>query len=323
MRQVGAIIVTHNSEAEIGSCLDAVLSRAERVVVVDNASRDLTCEQVRKRPAAALIPNSANRGYAAAVNQGIRSMDLPLLLLLNPDAVLRTGVEPLEEALREPGVAAAAGKLTGEHGRAQVGFSVRRLPTPAALIFEILGLNRLWRGNPVNRRYRCLDLDPDSPADVEQPAGAFLMIRREAWQAIGGFDEDFRPVWFEDVDFLKRLHAAGYRVRYVPQAVAQHRGGHSVSRLPEESRVAFWYGSLLKYSSKHYPPLARIGVSAAVVMRCGLGLLCGLAKGWKRGAAKVYGRVIWIACLRLVSGRIGETGSSPVSAAVEREQIPS
>ena len=62
------------------------------------------------------------------------------------------------------------------------------------------------------------------------------MIRRDAWEAVGGFDEGFRPVWFEDVDFLKRLRRAGYRVRYVPSAVARHRGGHSVGKLAERSR---------------------------------------------------------------------------------------
>ncbi len=314
MKGIGAVVVTHNSEAEIGPCLDAALGRVERLVVVDNASTDHTCEEVRKKPTAVLISNPENRGFAAAVNQGCRFLDAPLLLLLNPDAVLETGVEPLAESLREPGVAAAAGKLVDEQGRAQIGFLVRRFPTPAALAFEVLGLNRIWKRNPVNRRYRCLDFDPETPADVEQPAGAFLMIRREAWQAAGEFDEEFRPVWFEDVDFLKRLQDAGYRVRYVPQAVARHRGGHSVGRLGEESRLAFWYGSLLRYSFKHYRLPGRIGVSAAVVAGCALRILCGVLRGWKRRPLRVYCKVIRFACLRLVSGRIGEAGSSPVLA---------
>jgi N-acetylglucosaminyl-diphospho-decaprenol L-rhamnosyltransferase len=314
MKGIGAIIVTHNSEADIGPCLDAVLGRVEQVVVIDNASTDQTREQVRRKPGALLIASPENRGFAFAVNQGIRSLDLPMLLLLNPDAVLCTGVEPLAEALHEHGVAAAAGKLTDHQGRAQAGFSLRRFPAPTTLVFEVLGLNRIWKGNPVNRRYRCLDLDLDAPAEVEQPAGAFLMIRREAWQAIGGFDQGFRPVWFEDVDFLKRLHTAGYRVRYVPQAVARHRGGHSVGQLPEGSRLAFWYVSLLRYSLKHYRLPGRVGVSAAVVIRCAIGMLYGILRGWKREPLKVYGRVIWFACLRLVSGRNGEAGVTPVMA---------
>ena len=87
-----------------------------------------------------------------------------------------------------------------------------------------------------------------------------------------------------------------------------------MGRLPVESRVAFWYGSLLRYSFKHYRLLGRVGVSAAVVIRCVVGMLYGILTGWKREPLKVYGRVIWFACLRLVSGRIGEAGSSSVLA---------
>jgi hypothetical protein len=202
MKGIGAIVVTYNSEAEIGPCLDAALRHTERVVVVDNASSDGTLGEVRKRPGVSLISNAENRGFAAAANQGMKALDVPFLLLLNPDAALETGVEPLAEACGQTGVGASAGKLVDVEGRPQSGFSVRRLPTPAALAFEVLGLNRIWRRNPVNRRYRCLDLDLDTPADVEQPAGAFLMIRRDVWQELGGFDEQFHPVWFEDVDML-------------------------------------------------------------------------------------------------------------------------
>jgi hypothetical protein len=314
MKGIGAIIVSYNSEAEIGACLDAALGRVERVVVVDNASADGSREEVRKRPGVGLIANAENRGFAAAVNQGVAALDLPLLLLLNPDVVLQTNVERLASICSEPGVGAAAGKLTDEHGLPQIGFSVRRFPTPAALAFEVLGLNRIWRNNPVNRRYRCLDLDLDSPADVDQPAGAFVMIRREAYLAVGKFDEGFRPVWFEDVDFLKRLSDAGYRVRYVPTVAARHRGGHSVGRLPEESRVIFWYGSLLRYSSKHHRLPGRVVVSAAVVIGCACRMLYGALRGWKREPLRVYGRVIWIVCYRLLTGRIGEAGGSPVLA---------
>ena len=85
--------------------------------------------------------------------------------------------------------------------------------------------------------------------------------------------------------------------------------------LGRAERVAFWYGgSLLRYSFKHYRLRGQVGVSAAVAIRCVVGMLYGTLKGWKRGPLKVYGRVIWFACLRLVSGRIGEAGSSPVLA---------
>jgi len=314
MKGIGAVIVTYNSEGEVGPCLDSVMSRVQHVVVVDNASSDGTLAEVRKRPGVTLIANTGNRGFAAAVNQGIQALDTPYVLLLNPDAVLLTGLDELTGACAQPGVGAAAGKLTGSDGRPQTGFSIRRFPTPLALSFEVLGLNRIWRGNPVNRRYRCLDVNPEVPADVEQPAAAFLMIRRQAWQAVGGFDEGFYPIWFEDVDFLNRVHRAGFRVRYAPGAVARHGGGHSVGRIPWESREVCWYGSLMRYSFKHFRFTGRVLVWAAVVTGCALRAVFGVLRQRRLSPLAVYGRVISFACLRLVSGRIGEAGGMPALA---------
>lgn len=314
MKTMGAVIVTHNSEAEIGSCLDSVLGRVSRVVVVDNASSDATRDEVLDRPGASLIANPDNRGFAAGVNQGIGALDSSLILLLNPDAVLLTGVEPLAEACCEPGVGAAAGKLVDELNRPQTGFSVRRFPTPLSLSFEVLGLNRLRPGNRVNRRYRCLDMNLEAAAQVEQPAGAFLLIRRDVWQALGGFDEGFRPVWFEDVDFLKRARDAGYGARYVPSAVARHRGGHSVGKIRRESREVYWYASLLRYSSRHFRARGRLAVCVAVVAGCSLRMLYGVCREWNLSPLAVYGRVIRLACLRLLTGRNGEAGGMPAMA---------
>ncbi len=84
----------------------------------------------------------------------------------------------------------------------------------------MLGINRLWPRNPVNWRFRCYDVDLQSmkPVEIEQPAGAFMMIRRDAWERVGGFDESFYPLWFEDVDFCCRLKLAGLRLFHVPSA---------------------------------------------------------------------------------------------------------
>ena len=87
----------------------------------------------------------------------------------------------------------------------------------------MLGLNRIWPGNPVNRRYRTAS--PNRLVDVEQPAGAFLMVRRSAWSALGGFDENFFPIWFEDVDFCKRLHDAGLKIVFLPGCGRPPSGG--------------------------------------------------------------------------------------------------
>src|ERR1035438_5667085 len=101
MAEIGIIIVTYNSEAEIGASLDAALLTGADVVVVDNGSHDRTIAEVARR-GVRLIANPSNQGFAAAVNQGFAALDCPYVLLLNPDAVLESGLEPLREACGPP-----------------------------------------------------------------------------------------------------------------------------------------------------------------------------------------------------------------------------
>lgn len=264
MSDIGIIIVTYNSAAEIGPCLDAALASGAEIVVVDNASRDTTIAQVVQR-GIRLIANSENRGFAGAVNQGFGVLNTPYVLLLNPDAVIQSSLEPLRQACDLPGAAGAGGKLVDATGRPQAGFMVRALPTAAALAMEALLLNRIWPRNPVNRRYRCLDWDGSAPGTVEQPAGAFLMVRRAVWRELGGLDESFFPLWFEDVDFCRRIRDLGFSLYFVPDSVAKHSGGHSVAQMPLEIRLNYWYRGLLRYSAKHFGPLAFRAVCLAVV----------------------------------------------------------
>ncbi|MCL5745039.1 MAG: glycosyltransferase family 2 protein, partial [Acidobacteria bacterium] len=246
MNETGIVIVAWNAEAEIGACLDAALRFCDDIVVVDNGSRDATADLVRARQRVRLIVNDENRGFAAAANQGVRAIDRPFVLVLNPDAVIETVLDPMVDCCREPDVAAVGGKLLDAEGRPQTGFLVRRFPGGWTLAFEVLGVNRLVPSNPVNRRYRALDLDPDLPAEVDQPAGALLMLRREVWETLGGFAEDFYPLWFEDVDFAKRARDRGYRLRYAPEVCARHRGGYSAALLSWERRQIYWYANLLR-----------------------------------------------------------------------------
>jgi GT2 family glycosyltransferase len=217
------------------------------------------------------------------------------VLLLNPDVEIVSGVEHMARACEEVGVAAAGGRLLGNDGRPQAGFLVRKLPSPLTLVFEVLGLNRLWRRNPVNRNYRCLDFDVDREAEVEQPPGAFIMIRRQAWRRLGGFDETFFPVWFEDVDFCRRAVEAGFRILYVPDAVANHAGGGSIRQLSCASRWLYWYATLLSYAAKHFRPMAVRVVSGAVILGALLRAVLGFVGFGGPGSTMAAARVIKLA----------------------------
>jgi N-acetylglucosaminyl-diphospho-decaprenol L-rhamnosyltransferase len=224
------------------------------VLVIDNASTDTTTTQVRAKSQVQLVANNKNRGFAGAVNQAFASTTEDYLLILNPDVRLRTSIDPLVRACLNRGI--AAGLLTDDLGRPQRGFSLRQFPSAVVLTFELLGLNRIWPSNSVNQRYRCLRRDLEAPGDVEQPAGAMLAVRRDVWERLGGFDEGFHPVWFEDVDFCKRAHDAGIKSAFVPEVRAAHSGGDSVNVLGFSQRNRFWYVSLLRYAAKHFRPTA-------------------------------------------------------------------
>jgi N-acetylglucosaminyl-diphospho-decaprenol L-rhamnosyltransferase len=299
----GIVIVTYNSAAEIGACLDAALATGAEVVVVDNASSDSTVEEVRRR-GVRLIANSDNRGFAAATNQGFVVLQRPYVLLLNPDAVLKTDLQPLIRACDMAGAAGAGGKLIDSEGRPQIGFMARNLPTATTLVLESLLLNRICPNNPVNRRYRGLGLDYSKQLAVEQPAGAFLMIRRSVWEEVGGFDEGFYPLWFEEVDFCRRAADRGYRMYYEPEAVAKHTGGHSLGALALGAQRFYWYRSLLKYSAKHFGSRGFRAVCLAVAAGS---VLRGIAESVltrRFSPIAVYGKVVRLAAHSFVFGAV-------------------
>jgi N-acetylglucosaminyl-diphospho-decaprenol L-rhamnosyltransferase len=270
------------------------------VVVIDNASGDRTLDEVRERASVRLIANRDNRGFAAAVNQGVRLVDAEYYLSLNPDVYLRTSLDPLVEASREHGL--SSGKLTDPTGIAQRGFTIRRFPTPLTLWFELFGLNRIWPSNPVNRRYRYLDRDMESASPAEQPAGAFLMFQKAVWDRLGGFDEGFYPIWFEDVDFCRRATELGYEPYFEPKVAAEHEGGHSILRIGQGCRARYWCASLIRYAAKHFPSGAYRGICAAVLLSSVPRAVSGMIQERSLSPILICIRIMWFAGGRLVAG---------------------
>jgi len=320
MSRTGVVIVTYNSAQVIERCLGSCI-RLAPVVVVDNASGDNTAELVRRRSSVNLIANASNRGFASAVNQGVEALDTELVLLLNPDIELETPIDALEGACGQPEVGMATGKLVDSLGHVQKGFTLRRFPTPATLAFETLGINRLFPWNPINRRYRCLDLDLSKPVEVEQPPGAFLLFRREVWQRLGGFDTQFHPLWFEDVDFLQRARAMDIKIQYLPEVIARHQGGHSIASMEWGCREVCWYASLLKYASKHFRPYAFRGVSAAVVLGSMFRAVIGVIHRRSFRPLQVYAKVAQLAWRGLISGHAADSGCVSVTAGAGRGEL--
>ena len=316
MLPIAAIVVTHNSEGVIQACLDS-LEHVQEAVVVDNASTDATMDYCLSRSVARLIVNQTNRGFAAAVNQGAAASTAPYLLICNPDIAVLDDLGPLIEAAARHG--AAAGQLVDAQGVAQAGFTVRRFPGAAALVLEALGINRLWPSNPVNRRYRCLDRDLAESGPVQQPAGAFLLVRRDVFEAVGGFDDGFYPVWFEDVDFCRRILDCGYTIWYESGVRARHTGAHSVGRLDPESRARYWYAGLLRYAEKYLPRPGFTVVCAAVAAGAVPRMIAGILLERSGKPIATFRTVIRMALTSLLSGRTPTVTSVNAGNEGERE----
>lgn len=282
-----AIIVTYNSAAHIETCVRALASQRCEIVVVDNASQDDTVPRVKALASQVplqLVTLSRNIGFAGGVNQGAKSASGEVLLFLNPDAIAEPGaVETLSACLQRSGAAAAGGALIGNNGEPAKGFVFRRLPTIASLLFEVLLVNQVWRGNPMNRRYRCLDADYSEEQEVEQPAGACLAVTRAAWGSMGGMDTQFFPVWFEDVDLCARLLRSGAKIVYCPGAKFQHSGAHSVGKLDVGEKQMFWYANMLRYARKHSSTPNVLLLRAGIVAGMGLRILAATVGGTPQG----------------------------------------
>ncbi len=158
-------------------------------------------------------------------------------------------------------------------------------------------MSRVWPSNGATARYRCRDLDLSVPQPVEQPAAAALLLRREIFDEVGPFDERFAPAWFEDVDYCRRLAAAGKRIVVVPAARARHFGGASLEHVAFPEFVDHWYRNMHLYARKWFPArqaaALRWAVAVGMLLRIPLGL-AGLAHrdAGRRMAVRGYARVL-------------------------------
>ena len=216
------------------------------LVVVDN-SRSLDPSALDGTPAR-LVDPGRNLGFGGGVNCGAAISSAPWILVLNPDAAPEPGavVELLTVcrrfARRWPDTVGVAPALTHPDGSSQHRWQLQPLPTPWTLLAQCCVVGG--------------ELGPDSPpaagAVVEQPAAAVLALRREVFETYGGFDEDFYPAWFEDVDLARRLADAGRTLRYAPSVRFRHGRGGSVSALGYGRFLWLYDRHLVRYLRRHH-----------------------------------------------------------------------
>jgi GT2 family glycosyltransferase len=264
---IDAIFLTWNARDQALECL-AHLRGPEiaSIVMVDNASTDGTAEVVRaSHPDVAVLALEAETGLAAALNRGAELGEAPFVLYLNDDALPEPGsVTALLEALRaRPDAVAAGGRLVERDLTTQDQYRPRPFPTPMTVVARLLGLERLWPKNPWTGSHLRDRLDDHATVEVDQLAGACLLVRRSVVERIGGWDERYW-FWYEDVDLSHRLAAHGASL-YVPTAPFRHVGGATARRLtlPEGHRRVFC--GALRYAQSHFSPAGRAAVAITMV----------------------------------------------------------
>jgi len=246
-------IVNWNSGRLLRTCIESLLATATGadILVIDNASTDDSLEHAegfQKR--VDFVRNSVNRGFAAAVNQAFQTSATAYVLILNPDIrVLPGSVQLLEEFMDSHPRAAAVGGYVGEK------YLPREFPSIGGLILENLGAGRaVGHGAPLRKE----------AISVDQPAAAALMIRRDAHEEAQGFDEQFYPAWYEDVDFCRRVKAQGWEIFFLPAAEFLHSGGYSAETLGSESFLGAYYGNQIRFARKHFGAMGSVAVRASV-----------------------------------------------------------
>lgn len=283
--RVSVIVVSFNAADELAGCLRALAALPEvvadpglaEVIVADNGSSDASVAAARAAyPAAIVVENGANLGFAKACNIGAARAGAPLLFFLNPDARAQPGALANAIAYFEAhdDVAMAGCKLLDATGR--VTESAGEFDTWWQAFLRSSAWGELPFFQPMSNGYELRRWGYASERDVDIVVGAAMFVRRRAFEELGGFDERFF-LYHEEIDFAHRLRDRGQRVVFLPQCVAVHKseqggskktwGSAGVLGWRQRSRRLYWV--------KHHGYVWYYSLVAALVARYALYLAIG------------------------------------------------
>lgn len=267
--ELAVVIVNYNTGSYLERCLESLETHrgdiATDVLVIDNASHDGShTAAVAMHPGVRLIENPTNAFLSPAWNQGARETTAPYLLFLNPDAEISVGtLADYVRAARDHPSAAMVGPMI-RNSDGTVYASGRCFPSVVDAAFHAM-LSPFTRSNPFTRRYEMDGWDRATEREVDWVSGACMLMPREAFDAVGGFDEDF-PLFAEELDIATRLHDVGRTVLFVPEVEIVHAIGISRGK---SRRVSLMHSrGVYRYYAKHRAagwrrltlPLARVAL---------------------------------------------------------------
>lgn len=265
-RSVRVVCVVFHPGDELATfarTLAAASAAPVELVVVDNGTDQSVSRAVADEFGARLLVTGSNLGYGGGANAGADGCEAPWLLVANSDLEWEPGsLDVLVDA-------AAADPRTGSAGPALLNLDGTVYPSARALPSLTQGAGhalfvRVWPGNPWTRRYRAEQEKTGQQRPAGWLSGACLLLRREAFEAVGGFDDDYF-MFFEDVDLGERLGRAGWTNLYVPQAKVTHVGGTSWRAKPA-TMISAHHASAARYVGRRYPRWYQWPVRQAAVL---------------------------------------------------------
>lgn len=254
--ELSIVIVTYNSRAYLKACLDSILVDNQdvklEIIVIDNNSKDDGAELIRRcYTQVNLTVNDKNRGFSKANNYGIFKCSAPYILLLNPDTAIPTGGlrELLDIMERHPEIGMLSPKLVRPDGSMDLACH-RNFHTPLDIYFHILNIDKLFPNSKLFSHYNATYLDLDTSHEVECVAGAFMLVRREAIEEVGLFDERFF-MYSEDTDWSYRFNLANWKVYYYAELEVLHHKKASARQDPVSMYKELYY-SVYQCYEKYY-----------------------------------------------------------------------
>jgi GT2 family glycosyltransferase len=253
--QLSVIIVSYNSIAVLENCLFSVQKAMQtidgEIIIVDNNSKDGIKERLpSKLPGVKFIFNNENLGFAKACNQGSKISSGDNILFLNPDTVLsETCLTDCISFLKTYEDAGAVGvRMLDDKGNF-LKESKRGLPSPSASFYKLFGLTAMFPGSKTFGKYYQGHLSEDENNPVNVLSGAFIMVKREVFEKVNGFDESFF-MYGEDIDLSLRITQRGYKNYYLGKISVTHLKGGSTTY--NYKHVRDFYGAMNLFVKKHY-----------------------------------------------------------------------
>ena len=239
---VAGVVVTHGPDPELERCLEALRPQVDELVVVANPPAP--------KIDARLIVNDRALGFAANANSGISATSSPFVVVANPDT------EPRPDAIRllkkfadlHPRAGVIGPQMLFPDGRWQP--SRRSFPTVSGTIVRRTPLRTILRPETRQLDHYLLEDRPVEPVQADWMLAAFLLLRREMLDELGGFDEQFR-LYGEDIELSYRAAKAGWERWYVPAAVVTHRYAAETDRRLLTRRTLWHWRGIARFVRKH------------------------------------------------------------------------